>query len=146
MLLAVSETKSYYKNGGGEDFGHQKEGNKNEAKGNYVSLIITCIVLVLLFSFALLTLLSWIRNKNTVKIDESCKTREFYAAIRKAPKRCIYEEQEGEGDEVEHPENSIVVPLSIKVARLYYLLFLIKRTTIVLIVVLIPDSVFAFKV
>ena len=145
MLLVVSEIRSYYKNGGGEDFGHQKEGNKNEVKGNYVSLIITCIVLVLLFYFMLLTLISWIRNKDTVKIDESCKTLEFYAEIRKAPTRIFIEKQEKEGDEAEHPENSIAVPLSIKVARLYYLLFLIKRTIMVLIAVFIPDSVFAFK-
>ena len=141
MILVVSEIKNYYKNEGGEDFGHQEGANKN-----YVSLVLTCIVVVLLFSFVLLTFLSWIRNKNTVEMDESCKTKEFYAAIRKAPKRCLYEEQEGEGDDAEHPENSIVIPLSIKVARLYYLLFLIKRTIMVFIVVLIPDSLFALKV
>ena len=146
MLLAAFEIKNYYKNEGGEDFGHQKGVNKNEVKGNYVSLAISCTILVLLFSFVLLTLLSWARNKDTVKIEESCKTRELYAAISKAPKRCLYEEQEGQGDEAEHPENSIAVPLTIKIARLYYLLFLIKRTIMILIAVFIPDSAFVLKI
>ena len=146
MLLAVSEIKNYYKNEGGEDFGHQNEGNKNEVKGNYVSLITSCIFQALLFSFLVLTFLSWMRNKSTCKIDGDCKARELYASITKVPNRCLYEEQEGEGDQAEHPENSVAVPFSIKVARLYYLLFLFKRTIMILIVVLVPDSLFVLKI
>ena len=146
MLLAVSEIKHYYKNGGDEDFGHQKGGNKNEVKGNSVSLIISCMILLMLLSFILLAFISWKRNKNAVVIDETCQTRELYSNIRKAPKESLYEEQEREGDEAQHPEDLMTVPLSIKIARLYYLLFLIKRIVMVLIVVLIPGSVFAFKI
>ena len=146
MLLAVSEIKNYYKNEGGEDFGHQNEGNKNEVKGNYVSLITSCIFQALLLSFLVLTFLSWMRNKSTCKIDGNCKARELYASITKVPNRCLYEEQEGEGDQAEHPENSVAVPFSIKVARLYYLLFLFKRTIMILIVVLASDSLFVLKI
>ena len=146
MLLVVSEIKHYYKNGGDEDFGHQKEGNKNEVRGNFVSLIISCMVLVILLSFVLLTFISWKKNKDTVTIDETYQTRELYSNIMKVPKETLYEEQEREGDEAQHPENPIAVPLSIKIARLYYLLFLIKRIVMVLIVVLIPGSVFALKI
>ena len=146
MLLVVSEIKHYYKNGGDEDFGHQKEGNKNEVRGNSVSLIISCMVLVILLSFVLLTFFSWKKNKDTVTIDETYQTRELYSNIMKVPKESLYEEQEREGDEAQHPADPIAVPLTIKVARLYYLLFLIKRIIMVLIVTLFPGSVFALKI
>ena len=58
----------------------------------------------------------------------------------------MYEEQEEGGSEAQHTESSIAVPMSIKIARLYYLLFLIKRSIMILIVVLIPSSVFTFKI
>ena len=58
----------------------------------------------------------------------------------------MYEEQEEGGSEAQHTESSIAVPMSIKIARLYYLLFLIKRSIMILVVVLIPSSVFTFKI
>lgn len=146
LLLAISEIKFYYKNEGGQIFGHQKGSSSNEVKGNYISLIISCIVLLMLLLFLLHIFISWIINKNNVKIDETCKTRELYTVIRKVPKRYLYEERQGGGDEAHHLENSIVVPLSIKVARLYYLIFLIKRIIMVLTAVLIPTSAFAMKI
>ena len=146
MLLVVSEIKHYYKNEGEDDFGHQKGGNKNEVKGNSISIIISCVILVLMLCFVLLTFISWIRNKDTVKIEETCKTRELYKETSRVPKKCLYEQHEREGDEAQNPENSIVVPFKIKIARLYYLLFLIKRIILLIIVVLIPSSSFAFKI
>ena len=146
LLLAISEIKFYYKNEGGQIFGHQKGSSSNEVKGNYISLIISCIVLLMLLLFLLHIFISWIINKNNVKINETCKTRELYTVIRKVPKRYLYEERQGGGDEAHHLENSIVVPLSIKVARLYYLIFLIKRIIMVLTAVLIPTSAFAMKI
>ena len=146
MLLVVSEIKHYYKNGGDEDFGHQKGGNKNEVKGNSVSLIVSYTILLMLLSFVLLIFISWKRNKDVVTIDETCKTQELYSNMMKVPKESLYEEQEREGDEAQHPADPIAVSLTIKVARLYYLLFLIKRIIMVLIVTLFPGSVFALKI
>ena len=81
ILMVFSEIKYYYKNQGEDNFGHQKEGNKNEAKGNSISLLISCIILFMLLSFVVLTFISWKRNKDTINIDETCKTLELYADL-----------------------------------------------------------------
>ena len=81
MLMVFSEIKYYYKNEGEDNFGHQKESSSNEVRGNSVSLLISCIILFMLLSFVVLTFISWKTNKDTVIINETCKTRELYADL-----------------------------------------------------------------
>ena len=107
-----------------------------------MSLIISCILLILPLLFLLLALISWTKNKENTKIDEQCKTREFYSGLLTLPKRYLYQVQEG--DEGQDPE--IVSSMKkVKMARLYYILFLSRRLVIVLIAVLIPDSYFTLR-
>ena len=113
-----------------------------KVKGNYVSLTISCILLILPLLFLLLAFISWIKNNGNTKIDEQCKTREFYTGILTLPKRYLYQIQEG--DEDQDPE--IVSSMKkVKMARFYYISFLSRRLAIVLIAVLIPDSYFALR-
>ena len=136
--MFASEVKYYIKNSGDEDFGHQESGNENQVKGNYVSLIISCFIFVLLSLFMLLAFVSWMRNKNNVNISEDSITREFYNNICKLPEPNQHVESQ-ENDELK------IVPLSIKIARLYYFLFLARRMIMALFIVFIPDSLFALK-
>ena len=144
VVMFASEVKYYIKNSGDEDFGHQESGNENQVKGNYVSLIISCFIFVLLSLFMLLAFVSWMRNKNNVNISEDSITREFYNNICKLPEPNQHVESQ-ENDETENSDELEIVPLRIKIARLYYFLFLARRMIMALFIVFIPDSLFALK-
>ena len=151
--MLTSEIKYYFKNGGDDKFGHHKGDDYRQIKGNHISLSISCVIFAVLLLLLLATFISWKKNKDTIKIDESCKTRELYSAICKAPRNCIYkmksenrDEKEGV-DEFQNSQNVSVVPIKIRVARLYHLLFLIRRLVVILIIVIIPShSLFALKI
>ena len=112
-------------------------------------MTISCLLLALPVSFLLLVFISWKRNKDNLRIDNTCKTRELYSGIREVPKWYLsQQEQEDEMDKTQKPEIKLLVPQDIKVARLYYLLFLAKRLVLILFVVIIPSSysLFAYKI
>ena len=169
--MIVSEVKYYIKNGGEDKFGHDEEEEGNNAKGNYVSLVFSCTLLILLLVFILLTFISWIRNKDKKEIDDNCKMREFYYGIRQPSNTCLHQTQHKE-NEAQNQENQRIeayrqqnenneddkdddaqdasqapdVSLKVKLARLHYVIFLSRRLVLTLFVVLIPDSLFALKV
>ena len=169
--MTVSEIKYYIKNGGGNKFGHRGEDDSNQVKGNYVSLILSCIIFILLVLFLLLTSISWIRNIDKKNIDDSCKARELYYGIRQVSNRFLnhtqvkedeannqgnerietYKQQnesnENDGhDDARDTNQAHEVSFKIKLARLYYVIFLARRLVLSILVVLIPDSLFALKV
>ena len=91
--MIISEIKYYIRNGGDEeDFGHND--TNEQTKGNYVSLTISCLMLIMSFLFLILVFHSWLRQRRSLKIDERCMTYELYNGIRKVPKRCLYEMKE----------------------------------------------------
>ena len=84
-----------------------------------------------------------------MKIEETCKTRELYNGILKVPNSYVYQQKQETGkDETQAPEMKIHLPTRIKAARLYSLLFLVKRLVLVLIVVPTSssDSLFGVKI
>ena len=169
--MTVSEIKYYIKNGGGNQFGHQDEDDDNQVKGNYASLIFTCIIFILLLLFLLLTFISWIRNTDKKDIGDSCKARELYYGIRQVSNKRLHHTQVNE-DEANNQGNERIetykqqnesnendghddardtnqaheVSFKIKLARLYYVIFLARRLMLTILVVLIPDSLFALRV
>ena len=142
VLMIASEIKYYIKNGGDDDFGHEDGNHEEQAKGNYASLIISCLIFILTFLFILLVYISWKRNKDSLEISEDCKTRELFKGMVKAPEELLQQENE----EVQDSENLPHMPLRIKLARAYYLLFLVRRLIMALIAVIIPSSLFALKI
>ena len=142
VLMIVSEMKYYFSNGGNDDFGHNTKGKSEQVKGNSVSLGISFAMLALPILFLLLTFMSWKRNKVKMKIDENCKSREFYNGILQVPRSSTYLFKE---DEDKDSELEPSVERKIKIARFYSFLFLIRRLKIAFIAVLIPNSLFAVK-
>ena len=76
-LMVVSEIKYYVKNGGGDTFGHQNPDEYEQVRGNYVSVIFSLLILILIISFLMLVFILWSKNKNKISIDQ-LKTRELY--------------------------------------------------------------------
>ena len=48
LLMLTFEIKNYIQNGGDDSFGHKEESDEDSPKGNYVSLIISCLTYILL--------------------------------------------------------------------------------------------------
>ena len=145
--MLASEIKYYIKNRGDQDFGHKGRGRNNHIKGNYVSLIFSCIIYILLSLFLLLTFISWRRNKNTLEIGEDCKTREFYSGMCTAPKRLIRQQKQKKrhkNRQAQEPKETFA-PKDIRVARLYYILFLARRMMMALIIVIVPGTMIVLK-
>ena len=142
VLMIASEIKFYIKNTGDEDFGHEDGNREEQVKGNYASLIITCLILILPCLFLLIVIISWKRNKESLEISEDCKTRELFKGLEKVSEILIQEEN----DESQEHMISLHVPLKIKLARTYYILFLIRRLIMALIAVSIPSSLFGLKI
>ena len=144
--MLTSEIKYYIQNSGDDNYGHRQEGDDMHVKGNSVSLSISCIMSILPILFLILAFVSWLRIKENLTIDENYKAREFYSGIRGVPKRYLYQRREQQNNqEVETSEKTSGFPQKIKLARLYYLLFLFKRFVIILTVVLMPNSMFSAK-
>ena len=145
--MLTSEVKYYVHNGGDDRFGHHEGDESRQIKGNYGSLTISCILFVLQLLFLSLAFASWYRTKDTAKIDGTWKTREFYSSILKISGERVRENKYDEDDQSQSSHNAIVVPIKIKIARLYYTLFLARRLVMGLILVLIPSSsVFGLKI
>ena len=142
VLMIVSEIKYYIKNGGDDDFGHEDGNHEEQAKGNYASLIISCLIFILTSLFLLLVYISWKRNKDSLEISEDLKTRELFKVATKVPKELLQQENE----EIQESENLPHIPVKIKQARAYYMLFLVRRLIMVLIVVIIPTSLFVLEI
>ena len=139
-LMLTSEIRYYVHNGGDDRFGHHQGDESRDIKGNYVSLTITCILFILQLLFISLAFASWYKTKDTAKIDETIKTREFYSSILKMSGDRAEENEKDEDDQSQGSRNLPVVPMKIKVARLYYITFLARRLIMGLILVLIPSS------
>ena len=137
------KSKYYIQNGGDDNFGHEKGNKDKQVRGNYASLSISCVMLTLPLLFLLLAFISWTSNRGIDKIDEKCKTREFYNGLLTLPKRYLYQTEE---DEAQNFDTVSRLKKKIKTARLYSFLFLIRRLIIVLIAVILPDSLFELRV
>ena len=141
ILMILSEIKYYIQKDGDDTFGHRKEGEDEQSKGNYVSVSISCLLLILVLGFLVFVFISWKRNKDNIKIEQDCKTRELYNGILQVPQEFIYEQsQEGEDDEGLNVKIVAGGLKEVKIARLYSLIFLLRRLLLILIVVLIPSS------
>ena len=170
-VMIISEINYYIKNGGEDKFGHNDEREDNKVKGNYVSLVFSCVLLILLLMFILLTFISWIRNKNNKDIDDNCKTRELYYGIRQPSNRYLHQTQDKKNeahnqenerieaysqqnenneddkdDDAEDANQAPDVSCKIKLARLYYVIFLSRRLMLTILAVFVPDSLFTLKV
>ena len=145
-LMIVSEFKHYAEAEGADNFGHQKAGEVNHIKGNFVSIIFSCLMLILCLSFLLFTFFSWKENKENLKFNDECITREFYLGLLKVPKGYLYQrKQEEENHETQNPNELSKLPLKIKIARLYSLMFLVRRLMMIFLAVLIPSSQSSFS-
>ena len=98
-IVTVSEFKYYAKNGGGDAFGHKSSGEDKQVKGNYVSIIFSCLIMICLLFFLLLAFVSWSRNKNRIFVDK-CKTRELYHGVCKLQKGCINHKKKGMNSDI----------------------------------------------
>ena len=119
-LMLTSEVRYYVHNGGDDRFGHHQGDESRDIKGNYVSLTITCILFILQLLFISLAFASWYRTKDTAKIDETIKTREFYSSILKMSGDRVGEIEKDGDDQSQNSQNLPFVPIKIKIARLYY--------------------------
>ena len=145
-LMIVSEFKHYAEAEGADNFGHQKAGEVNHIKGNFVSIIFSCLMLILCLSFLLFTFFSWKENKENLKFNNECITREFYLGLLEVPKGYLYQrKQEEENHETQNPNELSKLPLKIKIARLYSLMFLVRRLMMIFLAVLIPSSQSSFS-
>ena len=142
FVMFFSEIKYYFKNGGDQDFGHGQEGQYEKPRGNYVSLSITCVLLVLPILFFIPVYISWNYVKDIVKIEPTYKMRQLYNGILKVPKQLL--SQQAQNNQAEETESN--VPKQIKIARLYSLLYLIKSLVTAFIIVLLPNSIYEFKI
>ena len=137
--MILSEIKYYIKNKGDEDFGHEKkEGEYEEPRGNYISLSISCVLLIFPILFLVFVFISWWKNKDSAKIDENCKTRELYSGILRVPIALLPQQAQNEDNRSETQMSEAVnVPKNVKIARLYCLFFLIRRLLMIIFVVII---------
>ena len=154
FVMFFSEIKYYIKNGGDQDFGHGQEGQYEEPRGNYVSLSITCVLLVLPILFFILVCISWNYVKDIVKIESTYEMSHLYSGILEVPKQLLSQQTQNNQDENQDEnqdknqteETESNVPKQIKIARLYSLLYLIKSFVTAFIVVLLPSSIYEFKI
>ena len=58
FLMIVCEYRFYTQNGGDDVFGNQEEGDSADIKGNYVSITITCFILISSLTFLLCVFIS----------------------------------------------------------------------------------------
>ena len=147
VLMILSEIKYYIKNGGDQNFGHGGTGKHQEPRGNYVSFSISCILLILPFLFLVLVFISWKKNKEVMRIDEKCKSRELYKGILQVNLQCLHQQaHDTEGDNTQVSEMASNFPDNVKIARLYHFRFLTRRLIMTFIVVLFPDSLSSYKI
>ena len=81
-LMLASEIKYYIENGAEDPTSSENK----QVRGNHTSLSISCVLFMLQLLFLFVAYISWIRNKDSPKIRDNCKTREFYNGICKPPK------------------------------------------------------------
>ena len=58
ILMIISGFRYYNKNRGDDVFGYQEEGDSKKIKGNYVSLSISCVILISALAFLLFVFIS----------------------------------------------------------------------------------------
>ena len=147
VLMLLSEIKYYIRNGGDDSFGHQEQSGGNKVKGNYASLSICCLLLVLPTLFLLLVFVSWRANRYELRIGNECRTRELYNGILKVPEINLRQRDQDDGiDQTNQPEICSHLLQNVKIARLYYLMYLVKRLILIVFVVFIPSSTLFFGI
>ena len=106
FVMFFSEIKYYIKNGGDQDFGHGQEGQYEEPRGNYVSLSITCVLLVFPILFFISVCISWNYVKDIVKIESTYKMRHLYDGILKVPQQLRSQQVQNYQDESQSEDQS----------------------------------------
>ena len=145
-LMIFSEFKHYSETEGADNFGHQKADEVDHIKGNFASIIFSCLMLILCLSFLLFTFFSWTANRKNMKFEDECITREFYHGLLEVPKGYLYQrKQEKENRETHNLTETSMLPPKVKIARLYSLMFLVRRLVMIFLVVLIPSSQSSFS-
>ena len=146
--MLFSEIKYNFQNGNNKDFENLIEDGLKHKEGNYESLSISFVLLLLSFMFLLFVFISWRTNKDHKFISKIVKTRELYSGIINFPEGLLYQgTQNNQGEEAQSSNNELHVSQKIKIARLYTLLFLVRRLILIIIVVFMSssDSVFMPK-
>ena len=148
ILMLFSEIKYNFQNGNNKDFENLIEDGLKHKEGNYESLSISFVLLLLSFMFLLFVFISWRTNKDHKFISKIAKTRELYSGIINFPERLLYQRtQDNQGEEAQSSKNESHISQKIRIARLYTLLFLVRRLILIIIVVFMSssDSVFMPK-
>ena len=102
-----------------------------DSKGNRTSMIVSCVILFFILIFMILIIVSWCANMNVKFVDQRSYAKELYNGIRQCPHNKIIQNTNNES----HNMNMHKVPTKIKMARLYTLLFVLKRFMIICIII-----------
>ena len=146
-LMLVSEINYFVQTKNDDNYDEQGTTDQNMIKGDYTSVFLSCLLMVLPILFLLLVFNSWERNKLQIHIGDKFKTRELYNGILEIPRRSLHEnEQEKDVTEDQELKETSVALSKIKIARLYSFIFLLRRLAMVLIIILIPRSSLQIKI
>lgn len=136
-LMAVSELKYYFTNGGKNNFGYQEEGEQDKVRGNYISSLISFCILILAFCTVVFTYLLFKNNGNMARC-RNFKVCTFSKTMNTIPNVYISRAQDSM-DNINH-DDAPDWTQKVKAYRLYSFLFLARRMIAILVLVLIPDS------
>ena len=140
-LMLVSEINYFVQTKNDDNYDEQGTTDQNMIKGDYTSVFLSCLLMVLPILFLLLVFNSWKRNKLKIHIGDNFITRELYNGILEIPRRSLHKiEQEKDVTEDQELKETSVALNKIKIARLYYFIFLVRRLAMVLIIIFIPRS------
>ena len=113
-----------------------------DMQGNRASMIVSCVILFFILIFMISIFVSWCANFNVNVINQQSYAKELYNGIRQCPQNKIVQDHNSGSDYINKNE----VPAKVKMARLYTLLFVLRRFMIISVMILMEDLVYALKI
>ena len=84
-LMAISELKYYFTNGGKNNFGYQEEEEEGKVRGNYISSFISFCIIMLAFALLFLTYFLFKKNNENMARCENWRIFKFSKKMNRIP-------------------------------------------------------------